>query len=65
MAADLRLDPRRERSPANHPPHIRLQQRIAGQLARSAARDVEFSTAGGELADRPHVGAAGVGIADM
>ena len=33
VAADLRLDPGRQRPPANHPPHIGLQHGPVGQLA--------------------------------
>ncbi len=32
MTADLGLDPSVGSSPANHPPYIRLEQRIASQL---------------------------------
>jgi hypothetical protein len=35
VTANLRLDPGRKRPPANHPPHIGLEQGIAGHLARS------------------------------
>ncbi len=37
MAADLGLDPGRQRPPADHPLDIRLEQGIANQLAGSAA----------------------------
>jgi len=33
VAADLRLDPGRQRPPSNHPPHIGLQHGPVGQLA--------------------------------
>jgi hypothetical protein len=35
MTADLRLDPGRKRPPANHSPHIGLEQGIAGQFSGS------------------------------
>ncbi len=36
-AADLGLDPGRERSPANHPPNVRLEQGIASEHATGRA----------------------------
>src|SRR5882757_3854488 len=41
VAADLGLDPGRERPPANHPPHVGLEQGIASHLPRSAGRRPE------------------------
>jgi len=35
------LDSSRKRPPANHPPNIRLEQGISGQLARSASSRAE------------------------
>jgi hypothetical protein len=41
VAANLGLDSTRERPPASHPPHIGLEQGIAGQLAGAAAGGAE------------------------
>jgi len=41
VAADLGLDPGRERPPANHPRHVGLEQGIASHPPRSAARRPE------------------------
>jgi len=41
VTANLGLDPRRERSPANHPLDIGLEPGIGSQLARSPARRAE------------------------
>jgi hypothetical protein len=54
VAADFGLDSGRERPPADHPPHIGLEQGIAGQLAGPAALRAEESAF-------PIVGNAGSG----
>jgi len=41
MAPNLGLNPGHKCSPADHPPDIRLEQVIAGKLARPAARGAE------------------------
>ena len=41
VAADFGLDAGRERPPANHPPHIGLEQGIAGELTGSAPSRAE------------------------